>query len=181
MSPPSVLLRSPVFMNLRRSVSAQRGAPRRVPHRCMSDLLRNCSPTEGESTASCQDDKHGQEMTRQPVRWWVFKAWLGCPMGKKNQALKEKSREPGGASAHRRPGYSSSGCTPAEPDFASPGEGNHSRTGPNRARSPISHGWTIRRSHPARIPDRTRRLQMGKDTPEESKNKDSGVPVENMF
>jgi len=26
--------------------------------------------------------------------------------------------------AHRRPGYSSSGCTPAEPDSASPGKGN---------------------------------------------------------
>src|SRR5262249_35677360 len=29
---------------------------------------------------------------------------------------------PGAPSAHRRPGYSLSGCTPAEPDSASPGE-----------------------------------------------------------
>ena len=95
---------------------------RRVPHRCMSDLLRNCSPTEGESTASCQDDKHGQEMTRQPVRWWVFKAWLGCPKGKKTRLSRKNPESLEAPSAHRRPGYSSSGCTPAEPDSASPGE-----------------------------------------------------------
>src|SRR5262249_37470949 len=29
--------------------------------------------------------------------------------------------------AHRRPGYSLSGCTPAEPDSASPGKGNCTR------------------------------------------------------
>jgi len=30
---------------------------------------------------------------------------------------------PDAPSAHRRPGYSLSGCTPAEPDSASPGAG----------------------------------------------------------
>jgi hypothetical protein len=39
MNPPSVLLRSPVFMNLRRGDSARRTPSRRVPYRCMSDLF----------------------------------------------------------------------------------------------------------------------------------------------
>src|SRR5215813_12543898 len=34
------------------------------------------------------------------------------------------SQGPEAPSAHRRPGYSLSGCTPAEPDSASPGNSN---------------------------------------------------------
>jgi len=39
----------------------------------------------------------------------------------KTKAPEARPRGPDAPSAHRRPGYSLSGCTPAEPDSASPG------------------------------------------------------------
>ena len=47
-------------------------------------------------------------------------------------------RGPDAPSAHRRPGYSLSGCTPAEPDSASPGSQNVALAGPqsNHHRTP---------------------------------------------
>src|ERR1043166_5057331 len=44
--------------------------------------------------------------------------------------------------AHRRPGYSSSGCTPAEPDSASPGTGHFS----------LAKGETQRRGDGQEVP-----------------------------
>src|ERR1700736_4410390 len=44
--------------------------------------------------------------------------------GEQKESLAGKPRQADAPSAHRRPGYSSSGCTPAEPDSASPGNGN---------------------------------------------------------
>src|SRR6516164_3178562 len=44
-----------------------------------------------------------------------------CPMAGK-KSLAGRTHQADAPSAHRRPGYSSSGCTPAEPDSASPGE-----------------------------------------------------------
>src|SRR5215813_6684042 len=41
----------------------------------------------------------------------------------KNGLLRYCPKRPDAPSAHRRPGYSLSGCTPAEPDSASPGRG----------------------------------------------------------
>ena len=47
------------------------------------------------------------------VQWW------------KNTAPEDVTvQEPDAPLAHRRPGYSLSGCTPAEPDSASPGAGS---------------------------------------------------------
>src|SRR5262249_11308093 len=46
--------------------------------------------------------------------------------------------------AHRRPGYSSSGCTPAEPDSASPGTGYCSPAKGETQRR--GDGWEVTRS-----------------------------------
>jgi len=54
----------------------------------------------------------------------VFKAWLRCPMVRKKRPPEDWSSRGDAPSAHRRPGYSLSGCTPAEPDSASPGAGS---------------------------------------------------------
>src|SRR5215831_11066072 len=59
--------------------------------------------------------------------------------GRKNTAPDVWGQGPDAPLAHRRPGYSSSGCTPAEPDSASPGidystqaQGEVPRTGDGR-------------------------------------------------
>ena len=45
--------------------------------------------------------------------------------GRNSMAPEDVSAQgPDAPLAHRRPGYSSSGCTPAEPDSASPGNSN---------------------------------------------------------
>ena len=45
--------------------------------------------------------------------------------GRNSMAPEDVSAQgPDAPLAHRRPGYSSSGCTPAEPDSVSPGKGN---------------------------------------------------------
>ena len=52
--------------------------------------------------------------------------------------------------AHRRPGYSSSGCTPAEPDSASPGKGNCT---PAKGRTQrTGDGQEVTRSEYKRLP-----------------------------
>src|SRR5215475_5512902 len=52
--------------------------------------------------------------------------------------------------AHRRPGYSSSGCTPAEPDSASPGNGNCTLVKDGTQRR--GDGQEVTRSESKRLP-----------------------------
>jgi len=52
--------------------------------------------------------------------------------------------------AHRRPGYSSSGCTPAEPDSASPGKGHGTRAKDGTQRT--GHGQEVTRAKFQKLP-----------------------------
>jgi hypothetical protein len=51
--------------------------------------------------------------------------------------------------AYHRPGYSSSGCTPAEPDFASPGNDHFSLAKDGTQRT--GNGWEVTRSESKRL------------------------------
>src|SRR5713101_9756834 len=82
-------------------------------------------------------------------------------------------------SAHRRPGYSLSGCTPAEPDSASPGAGSLAELQglTQGQRTATGFAWTdILASDPAKeAPGRTRRCILAWMPLKKSK-KDSGRP-----
>src|SRR5262249_10627617 len=75
--------------------------------------------------------------------------------------------------AHRRPGYSLSGCTPAEPDSASPGRtsiAKHRVAGKAFSSRPLNSdigvgSWT----RPNSPGGQSALLQMGKDAPHEIK------------
>jgi hypothetical protein len=82
-------------------------------------------------------------------------------------------------SAHRRPGYSLSGCTPAEPDSASPGAGSIAKLlQPVQGQrfNLVSKRWYLRHGSPGMGAS----LHVGKDTPSEIQQ-NLGVPVENIL
>src|ERR1700726_3890245 len=86
-------------------------------------------------------------------------------------------------SAHRRPGYSLSGCTPAEPDSASPGAGESSRAlgllqGQRKA-TRFDSARYLSRVEPRKLPA-GHAGALGKDALKKSK-KIPGVPVENVL
>jgi hypothetical protein len=104
------------------------------------------------------------------VRWWQKRTPEGWSL--------QGSDAP---SAHRRPGYSLSGCTPAESDPASPGGKSlaelldrHKVSGPQAVRL----GSRARvQPNRARLPARTRRCTWGKDAPKEGfKKNENGRP-----
>ena len=68
--------------------------------------------------------RQGRATKQGEVSICVFSGIAPVSNGKKDAAPEDVSVQgPDAPLAHRRPGYSSSGCTPAEPDFASPGNG----------------------------------------------------------
>src|SRR5438128_2562982 len=87
-------------------------------------------------------------------------------------------------SAHRRPGYSLSGCTPAEPDSASPGVESYSQhTGPDKARG--DQRFPLERSSCAGpgqgSPGMEACVLVWVRTPLNKSKKILGVPVENTL
>jgi len=68
--------------------------------------------------------RQGRATKQGEVSICVFSGIAPVSNGKKDAAPEDVSVQgPDAPLAHRRPGYSSSGCTPAEPDSASPGNG----------------------------------------------------------
>ena len=82
-------------------------------------------------------------------------------------------------SAHRRPGYSLSGCTPAEPDSAAPGAGRIAEL-QDRYKASGSTWYQSVGILGTEAPAWTRRCNVGKDAPSEIQQ-NLGVPVENML
>ena len=68
------------------------------------------------------DKNHGKGRTF-AAAWPVgFQGIAPVSDGGLKNPWQDDTRQGDAPSAHRRPGYSSSGCTPAEPDSASPGD-----------------------------------------------------------
>ena len=73
--------------------------------------------------------------------------------GRKKAPENACAQGPDAPLAHRRPGYSLSGCTPAEPDSASPGKGNCTlATGETQG---TGDGQEVTRSESKRLPVKT--------------------------
>ena len=70
--------------------------------------------------------------------------------GRKMAPENVSAQGPDAPLAHRRPGYSSSGCTPAEPDSASPGKGNCTPAKGGTQRT--GDGQEVTRSESKRLP-----------------------------
>ena len=102
----------------------------------------------------------------------------------KNEVREDVSVQgPDAPLAHRRPGYSLSGCTPAEPDSASPGVKSLAELpGPAQGERTTSVHWiTQPRESPAH---KNRRLDTpvhGMDAPKEVQKNKTGVPVEGLL
>ncbi len=100
------------------------------------------------------------------------KAWRAVADGKEKGPADAKPQRPHAPSAHRRPGYSSSGCTPAEPNSASPGEEN--LAGGRRVVQNLVGGMVKAGSaRPRKNLPAGRTCKLGKDAPQEIK-KDFG-------
>ena len=100
-------LRSIIFMDL----------PWRVPDRCMGDAIAR----EPKRKRPNPNRDRTEVCDLMPVR---FQGMTPVSDGDKKTSgglIPQRSDAP---SAHRRPGYSLSGCTPAQPDSASPGAGS---------------------------------------------------------
>jgi hypothetical protein len=90
------------------------GPPRRVPNRCIGDTIAG-QPKRKRPNPNGDRTAVGDLM---PVR---FQGMTPVSDGDSKTPGGLIPQGPDAPSAHRRPGYSLSGCTPAEPDSASPG------------------------------------------------------------
>jgi hypothetical protein len=108
------------------------------------------------------------------VRWW-----------RKTEPLKASLQGFDAPSAHRRPGYSSSGCTPAEPDSASPGAGSlaeHLSDHKACGRQVGSLGMTPKRITCANeLAGMTRRRREVRTPLKKVQKTKTGVPVESLL
>ena len=104
------------------------GPRKRVPDRCVGDV-RLVRTIARETMVMRQSRERGRErsiygLDSTAVRFRRHDSGVRWQTQQK-RPLRSKTRErPCAPSAHRRPGYSLSGCTPAEPDSASPGAGS---------------------------------------------------------
>ena len=103
------------------TLSHLHGPLRRVPDRWLGDVDR---PLNEEKATGQNGDRTVLSRRRlAEVSRCVFQGITPVSDGEKKDPWRFDPR--GDApSAHRRPGYSLSGCTPAEPDSASPGTGS---------------------------------------------------------
>ena len=83
--------------------------------------------------AAQKDKNHGKAPTFPAALTVGFQGMAPVSDGGTKNPGRIETRQGDAPSAHRRPGYSSSGCTPAEPDSASPGD--PSLTRPEQARN----------------------------------------------
>lgn len=101
--------------------SSWTSTPRRVPDRCMGDLWDRLTDDELTTALAPRREPCRQDT---PVLGMLVRflrhdsGGRGCQKKNPRRLSLQGSDAP---SAHRRPGYSLSGCTPAKPDSASPG------------------------------------------------------------
>jgi hypothetical protein len=141
--------------------------------RCLK-LTANAAPQDwnsGFGTTLLDALSMGFQGMASGVRWWDKKS------------LAERLRQADAPSAHRRPGYSSSGCTPAEPDSASPGEASLTHADEQAKQREPSRliPWIpkpLQRTSSSKSPGRRLRAVCGMDAPEEAKKRNWASPGE---